>query len=76
VNNGKKLLGATISLLAAIIAIAGVSGLGIYMIMLVVWFHMPILNGLTLVVPLILITLAFAWLCDKAGVALRQHSVQ
>lgn len=72
-NNAKKLLGVAFSLLAALIAIVGVIGLGIYLLMMVVWFHVPVFDVLTFVGPLILIMLALAWLCNKAGIALRHH---
>lgn len=73
-NNSRSLLGVAVSLLAAMIAIVGVTGLAIYMVMMVIWFHVPAQDVLTLVVPLILITLALAWICNKAGIALRRRA--
>jgi ABC-type uncharacterized transport system permease subunit len=73
-NNSRKLLGVAVSLFAAMIAIVGVTGLAIYMVMMVIWFHVPAQDVLTLVVPLILITLALAWICNKAGIALRRRA--
>ncbi|MET0963404.1 MAG: hypothetical protein ABWY05_11420 [Noviherbaspirillum sp.] len=73
-NNGRKLLGLAVSVFAAVIAIVGIIGLAIYMIMMVIWFNVPAQDVLTLVVPLILIVLVLAWICNKAGIALRRRA--
>lgn len=75
-NAGKKLLGVIVSFLAAMIVIVGTAGLGIYLLMMVVWFHVPVTDVLTLVVPFILIILIIAWLLNRAGIALRRHPVR
>ena len=50
-NNSRKLLGIAVSVFAVMIAIVGVTGQAIYMVMMVIWFHVPAQDFLTLVVP-------------------------
>lgn len=72
-NNVKELLGIALSLLAATLAIVSATGLAIYIVMMVVWFHVPAHAVLTLVLPLLLVTCTLAWLCHKVGIALRKQ---
>lgn len=72
----KKTIGTVISITAGLIAVLGTGATAIYAIFMVIWFHAPILSVLMVSLPVALIFLGLAWLCNKAGVMVRRNQCQ
>lgn len=71
-NTAKVTIGYALSALAAAIAVFGGIAIVGYMIMMLIWFHASALSVLSLSVPVLLLALGLAWICNKAGKALRR----
>jgi phosphate starvation-inducible membrane PsiE len=71
-QTAKVTFGYILSVLAASIAVLGGIAIAGYMAMMMIWFHVPSLSVLSLSVPVLLLVLGLAWVCNKTGKALRR----